>query len=66
MLSMEHSKEELHFLSKELASKTDEFSDLMESEQGTVCEVSSNYITAQDSGYIRLKSVKSKCVHNRL
>lgn len=37
MLSMEHSKEELHFLSQELASITDEFSDLMESEQGTVC-----------------------------
>lgn len=33
---MEHSKEELHFLSQELASKTDEFSDLMESEQGIV------------------------------
>lgn len=33
---MDHSKEELHFLSQELASKTDEFSDLMESEQSIV------------------------------
>lgn len=34
MLTMEHSKEGLHFLSHELASKTDEFSEIVESEQG--------------------------------
>lgn len=49
---MEHSKEELHFLSQELASKTDEFSDLMESEQGIVFQISFIHtcITAQDCG----------------
>ena len=34
MLTMEHSKEGLHFLSHELVSKTDEFSEIVESEQG--------------------------------
>lgn len=34
MLTMEHSKEGLHFLSNELASKTDEFSEIVELEQG--------------------------------